>query len=66
MKVARRRAVVGGIIFIALGVMFLLEALEVFELSPSTLWPVLLLSLGIGVLASIGGEEEDEQNIGIR
>ena len=53
----RRRSLIGGVIFIALGVTFLLEALDLFTLSPSLLWPVLLVALGIGVLAGIGGDE---------
>ncbi len=66
MRAARRRAAVGGIIFIALGIMFLLEALGLYTLAPSTLWPVLLLSLGIGVLAGIGGDADEEESPGIR
>ena len=66
MTAAQRRSVVSGFIFLALGVVFLLEALDLFTLSPSTLWPVLLLSLGIGILAGIGGDDEEEQSPGIR
>ncbi|MDJ0663063.1 MAG: DUF5668 domain-containing protein [Acidimicrobiia bacterium] len=62
----QRRSVVGGLIFIALGVMFLLEALDLYTLSPSTLWPVLLLSLGIGILAGIGDDDDEEPSPGIR
>ncbi|MCP3995637.1 MAG: hypothetical protein GY722_11300 [bacterium] len=58
MNAATRRGLVGGLIFTALGVMFLLEALDVYTLSPSTLWPVLLLALGGGVLAGIGDDEQ--------
>ena len=66
MRAAQRRAVIGGLIFVALGVMFLLEALDLYALSPSTLWPVLLLSLGIGILAGIGDDDDEEQSPGIR
>ncbi len=66
MRAAQRRSIVGGLIFLALGVMFLLEALDLFSLSPSTLWPVLLLSLGIVILAGIGDDDEEEQSPGIR
>ncbi len=59
MSASRRRGIIGGIIFTGLGIMFLLEALDVYTLAPSTLWPILLLSLGIGVLAGIGSDEED-------
>ncbi len=59
MTASRRRGLVGGLIFTALGVVFLLEAFDVFTLSPSVLWPVMLLALGIGVLAGIGDNDED-------
>lgn len=57
MNGSQRRALVSGFIFIVLGVVFLLESLEVFTLAPSTLWPVLLISLGFAVLAGIGGDD---------
>lgn len=60
MKASKRRALVSGLVFIALGVLFLLEALGVYELSPSTLWPILFIVLGIGVLAGIGGDRDEE------
>ena len=66
MTASRRRGVIGGLIFVGLGVMFLLESLDLYELAPSTLWPVLLVALGIGVLAGIGGDDEDEESPGIR
>ena len=53
-----RRGLVGGVVFIALGIMFLLEALDVFTLAPSTTWPILLLALGVGILAGIGDDED--------
>lgn len=60
MTARQRRAVVSGIIFIALGIMFLLEALEVYDIPTATLWPVLFIALGIGVLAGIGGDTDDD------
>lgn len=56
MNAQQRRGLVAGVIFVALGLMFLLEALEVYELAPTTLWPVLLIALGVGVLAGTGGD----------
>jgi hypothetical protein len=58
----QRRGVVFGIIFTILGILFLLDALEVFEIAPGALWPVLLIALGIGVLAGVGskGDESDD------
>jgi hypothetical protein len=58
MKTQQRRGVVAGILFVLLGVLFLLEALDVFELAPATLWPVLIVALGIGVLAGTGREDD--------
>ena len=59
MNKEQRRAVVFGVLFVAIGVLFLLEALEVFEIAPATLWPVLLVALGIGVLAGTGRDDEE-------
>lgn len=59
MNSSQRRGLVSGLIFTALGIMFLLEAFDMYALAPSTLWPVLLISLGIGVLAGIGDSEDD-------
>ncbi len=55
----QRRSLLSGLMFIVLGVVFLLEALEVFELAPATLWPLLLVVLGIVVLAGTGRDDED-------
>jgi len=60
MTAVTRKGLIGGLILTALGVMFLLEALDVYALAPSTLWPVLFLALGIGLLAGIGGDEDPE------
>ena len=59
MSTSQRRAVASGLIFVALGGMFLLEALGVYEIAPSTLWPILLIALGIGVLSGVGGDRGD-------
>jgi hypothetical protein len=66
MRAKQRRAAIGGIIFLVLGIMFLLEALDLYTLAPSTLWPVLLLALGVGVLAGIGDDDSEDQSPGIR
>ena len=54
-----RRGIIGGFVFIALGVMLLLEALDLYSLAPSTTWPILLVALGVGMLAGIGDDETD-------
>ena len=55
----QRRAVVFGVLFVAIGVLFLLEALEIFEIAPATLWPILLVAVGVGVLAGTGRDDEE-------
>lgn len=59
MNVRQRRGIVAGLLFIILGVVFLLEALDVFEMAPATLWPLLFISLGLSVLAGAGGSDEN-------
>ena len=61
MTTSQRRAIVSGLIFVGLGIMFLLEALEVYEIAPALLWPVLLIALGIGVLSGIGSDDPSSQ-----
>ncbi|HEX6331245.1 MAG TPA: DUF5668 domain-containing protein [Actinomycetota bacterium] len=48
-----RGAIVAGIGFIAAGVVFLLEGLDVWDLEIAMLGPALLIGLGIAVL--LGG-----------
>lgn len=59
MNKRQRRSLISGVLFVILGVIFLLEALEVFELAPATLWPLLLVALGVAVLAGSGKDDED-------
>lgn len=46
-------SVVWGLIFIVLGVLFLLEQLDVFDLRASYIFPVVLIVIGLTVL--VGG-----------
>jgi hypothetical protein len=48
-----RTALIGGLIFVVLGVVFLLEQLDVFELRAAYVWPVVLIAIGVAVL--LGG-----------
>jgi membrane-bound ClpP family serine protease len=48
-----RAALVAGLIFVVLGVVFLLEQLDVFELRAAFVWPVVLIVIGVAVL--LGG-----------
>jgi LiaI-LiaF-like transmembrane region len=43
---------VAGLVFVALGVLFLLEALDVFDLRGAYLWPAVLIAVGGAILAS--------------
>jgi hypothetical protein len=44
-------ALVFGLVFIALGTLFLLDELDVFDLNPVYVIPILLIGLGIGIIA---------------
>lgn len=48
-----RAALVAGLIFVVLGVVFLLEQLDVFELRAAYVWPLVLIAVGVAVL--LGG-----------
>jgi ABC-type antimicrobial peptide transport system permease subunit len=48
-----RTALISGLIFVVLGVVFLLEQLDVFELRAAYVWPVVLIAVGVAVL--LGG-----------
>lgn len=52
-----RSALVAGVGFIAAGVIFLLEGLDVWELELALLGPALLIGVGIAVL--LGGWRRD-------
>ncbi|HEV3498453.1 MAG TPA: DUF5668 domain-containing protein [Actinomycetes bacterium] len=49
---ADRLSLVAGVLFVLAGVLFLLDALEVWELRMDYLVPLGLIVLGLGVLAS--------------
>jgi len=44
-----RGAIVIGLLFIAAGALYLLEALDVMTLAPGVLWPILVIGFGVGV-----------------
>jgi hypothetical protein len=48
-----RSALVTGVFFVVAGIVFLLEALDVWDLSLRVLGPVLLITLGVAVV--LGG-----------
>lgn len=45
-----------GVAFIAAGVLFLLDRLEVISLRPSVVLPIFLIALGVGILLGVGRE----------
>jgi len=47
-----RSALAAGLLFVVLGVVFLLEQLNVFDLRAVYVWPVVLIVLGVAILAS--------------
>jgi len=47
-----RSALVAGLVFVVLGVVFLLEQLDVFYLRPGYMWPVVVIASGAAILAS--------------
>ncbi len=63
MMAQQRRGVVIGVVFVLLGLLFLLEAAEVFEIPPATLWPILLISLGVVILTASGSKDEDDSSL---
>lgn len=51
-----RTSIVAGIVFIVLGMLFLLERAGVLDVQPAYVWPLLLIGLGVAVL--LGGRRE--------
>jgi hypothetical protein len=49
-RTPNRTALVAGILFVALGVAFLLDALDAVSLKGAYVWPVALILVGIAVL----------------
>lgn len=43
-------AVVLGIVFVALGIAFLLDALDVWDVRLRYVWPIVLIGLGVSIL----------------
>ena len=50
-----RAALIAGLIFIALGTLYLLEEIGVIDVSSGFVVPVALIGLGIGLLLGRGG-----------
>jgi uncharacterized membrane protein YfcA len=55
-----RGSLIAGIFFIIMGVVFLLDQLDVIDLRPGLAWPLLLIGFGVGVLAGAVGHSRRE------
>lgn len=55
-------AVVAGILFIVLGALFLLERAGVLEVRAAYVWPLVLITLGVGIL--LGGSRRGRDDDG--
>lgn len=55
-----RGSLIAGIFFIIMGVVFLLDQLDVIDLRPGLVWPLLLIGFGVGVLAGAVGHSRSE------
>lgn len=53
-----RGSLAAGVFFVLLGIVFLLEALEVWDISPEVLWPSLLIAAGGALLISSAWKQE--------
>jgi hypothetical protein len=51
---------VTGIVFVVVGLAYLLESLDVWEVSPGRIWPIFLVALGAAILA--GGTRSDRSD----
>lgn len=62
MSVARfhRGSLIAGIFFVIMGVVFLFDQLDVIDLRPGLVWPLLLIGFGVGVLAGGVGRSNEE------
>lgn len=51
-----RGSLVAGVFFIVMGVVFLLDELDVIDVDPTVLWPAILIGVGIALIAgAVGG-----------
>jgi hypothetical protein len=53
---------VSGILFAFIGVVALLDPLDVWDLRPWWLWPVLLIAVGVAVIAGARTPEEGDED----
>ena len=53
-----RAAAIAGLVFVGLGIVFLLEALNVFELRARYVWPVVLIAIGAASWPTASGRHD--------
>ena len=49
-----------GLVFLIFGGAYLLDVLDVWDIRPVRLWPVVLIAIGIAVVAGSRGDAADE------
>ena len=59
---------VSGLLFMAIGIAYVLQGLDVWEVKPARAWPVALIIIGAAVLFTSRGprgddEDDDEPNL---
>lgn len=53
-------SLIAGLVFIILGVLFLLDNLGVFEVSFAVIWPIVLIGVGLALLLGGLGRRRQE------
>lgn len=60
-----RGSLTAGVVFVIVGLAFLLESLDIWQIAPEVLWPSLLIAVGgtllIGGPGKRGPDDVDEQ-----
>lgn len=59
-RTMHRGSLAAGLVFIIIGVAFLLESLDVWSIEPEVLWPSLLIAIGAALLIG-GGSNQGER-----
>jgi hypothetical protein len=51
---------VAGIVFAVIGVVALLDSLDVWNVRPFRLWPILLIAIGVVVIAGVRPSDDED------
>ena len=49
-----------GLVFVIFGAAYLLDVMDVWDISPLRLWPVVLIAIGIAVVAGARSTADDD------